>query len=143
MSAADRERLDQALARFGQVPANRWLGLRLVSCRPGGAEIAMPVRAEFLQEGGVVHGGIVGALADSCAAYGLVHSLNEGQTMTGVEFKLNFLRPAVLGKGDLVARCRVANRGRRLGVCEVEVAQDGRAVARGLFTFLFLNRPDD
>ncbi len=122
---------------FESVPVNRFLGYRLVSCSSEGVELRMPPRAEYAQEGGVVQGGLLGALADTASAYAFVPGLADDEGLTGVEFKINFLRPARPQGGELVARGRVVRRGRRLGVAEVEVEQEGRAVARGTFTYLF------
>lgn len=60
--------------------------------------------------------------------------------MTGVELKMNFLRPALADRGELRARSRVVQRGRRIGVCQVEVSQADRPVALGTFTYLFFER---
>jgi uncharacterized protein (TIGR00369 family) len=128
-------------AFFGAIPVNRFLGFTLVACGEGGAEVALPVRAEYLQEGGVVHGGILSALADTAAVYALVPGLSAGRAMTSIEFKMNFLRPALPGRGDLAARSRVVQQGRTVGVCQVEVVQAGRPVALGTFTYLFFDRP--
>ena len=58
--------------------------------------------------------------------------------MTSIEFKLNFLSPARPGGERLTARALVVRRGRRVGVCDVEVVQGDKLVAKGLFTYLFL-----
>lgn len=125
---------------FGRVPFNRWLGGRLLRSDAEGAELVLEPRPEFLQEGDAVQGGLLASLADTAAAYALVPTLHAGETMTAVEFKLNFLRPARLERGELRARASVRRRGRRIGVAEVEILQAGHAVAAGLFTFLFLPR---
>ena len=52
--------------------------------------------------------------------------------------RLNFLSPARANKGTLVARARVVRQGRRVGVCDVDVEQAAIIVAKGLFTYLFL-----
>lgn len=121
---------------FARVPINLHLGTRLLACGGGRAEIAMPVAPHYRQEGGVVQGGIVSAAADP-AAYSLLPGLVPGHTMMGVEFKINFLAPARIDGGDLLARARVVRQGRTLGVSEVEVSQGERQVALGVFTFLF------
>jgi uncharacterized protein (TIGR00369 family) len=113
------------------------LGFRLLACAGGRSEIAMPIEPHFRQEAGVVQGGMVSAAADAAAAYALLPGLAAGHTMMGVEFKINFLSPARIDGGDLVARARVVRQGRTLGVSEVEVHQGERQVALGLFTFLF------
>ena len=124
-------------ASFALIPINRHLGFRLLACASGRAEIAMPIRPHFRQEAGVVQGGMVSAAADAAAAYALLPGLPPNHTMMGVEFKINFLSPARIDGGDLVARARVVRQGRSLGVSEVEVHQGERQVALGVFTFLF------
>jgi uncharacterized protein (TIGR00369 family) len=126
---------------FPTVPINRHLGSTLERCDTGGAVVAMEPRAEYLQEGGAVQGGIVSALADAAAAYALIPTLGPRETMTGVEFKVNFLRGASLEGGTLRATSRLVRRGRKVAVIEVSVAQSGAEVALALFTFLFLPRP--
>jgi uncharacterized protein (TIGR00369 family) len=128
----------EALLR--STPVNRFLGFSLVACDEAGAELAMPPRQEHLQEKGVVQGGILTALADTAAVYALLPRLPPELDMTGVELKMNFLRPALADRGELRARSRVVQRGRRIGVCQVEVFQAGRPVALGTFTYLFFER---
>ena len=125
---------------FERAPINRFLGFRLEGCQPGESVLTLEPRQEFRQEGGTVHGGVVAALADSAAAYSFVTSLEEGMQMTGVEYKVNFLEPALVDGGPLLARASVVRRGRRLGLTEVSVSQLDRPVARGLFTFMFFGR---
>lgn len=125
---------------FSNVPFNRFLGFELVSCKEGLCVMTMPAREEFRQEGGVVQGGIVAAFADTASAYAFVSSLGESETMTGVEFKVNFLESAGIDAGELEAVAKVVRRGRRLGVSEVRVSQSGKTVLTGLFTYLFKKR---
>ena len=125
---------------FAGVPVNRTLGFTLVSCGADGAELTMPVREEYLQETGFLQGGIVSAFADTAAAYALLPGLRKGYGMTGVEFKINFLRPALPGRGDLTARGKVVRQGRTIGVVQVEVEQEGRMTALATFTYLFFER---
>ncbi len=132
---------DPLVEEFPNVPLNRLLGLRLERLEEGEAEVAMPVKEAYLQEGGVVHGGVISALADTAAVYALIPGLPEDRTLTGVEFKVSFLKPVRLGAGDLVARARTVRRGRQIGFSEVEVSQDGKPVATGTFTFLIYRAP--
>jgi uncharacterized protein (TIGR00369 family) len=125
---------------YERVPVNRHFGFRLLSRDVEGAVVSMDPLPAYLQEEGVVQGGIVAALADNAAVYAFLPDTGEGEVMTGVEFKVNFLRPALPENGPLVARSRVVRRGRRIGVCDVEVVQGDRPVARGLFTYLFMKR---
>jgi uncharacterized protein (TIGR00369 family) len=129
--------LDQ---KFLDVPANRYLGFQFVSRSAEGACISMKVMPDQLQEEGVLHGGIISALADTAAVYAFYPDLEPTRTMTSIEFKINFLNAALPGKGAVTAKSRILKRGKRTGVCEVEVTQAGKLVAMGIFTYLFFER---
>lgn len=128
------------MTAFDEVPANRHFGFRLLERSAQGATIAMEPRADLMQEEGVVHGGALSALADSAAVHAFYEDLPPDRSMTSIEFKVSFLSSARDGDGTLLARSRVVRRGARVGVCEVEVTQRERLVAKGLFTYLFLER---
>lgn len=125
------------LQRFGDVPLNRCLSFRLVQCTETGADVAVGVRPEFLQEEGVVHGGILASLADTAAVYAFWPFLDAGTRMSSIEFKINFLKPALVDRGEVLARSRVVQRGRTLGVCQVDVMQQGKTIAIGTYTYIF------
>jgi uncharacterized protein (TIGR00369 family) len=98
----------------------------------------MPVKEQFLQENGVVHGGIISAMADTTAVYAIHTQSQSGQNLTSIEFKINFLNPAVPDKGVLRAEASVVKRGQTVSLCDVEVTQDNLLIAKGLFTYLNL-----
>jgi uncharacterized protein (TIGR00369 family) len=130
-------RLPRALTTaFRRVPVNRLLKLRLVSRSSRAVVMSMPAGPSFLQETGIVHGALVALLADTAAVYLVLPDLPEGQTMASIEFKLNCLRPGLPGAGDLVARSRLVQRGRQVVVCETEVLQKRKPVAKALLTYL-------
>ncbi len=137
MSARDR-----TPQGFASVPANRFLGLRLVSRSAEEAVITMEVAPDHIQETGVVHGGILSAAADTAAVYLFHPDLADTQSMASIEFKMNFLRPATADGGPVPARSRLLRRGRKVGVCEVELTQADQVVAKGLFTYLFIDRSE-
>jgi len=133
MSRADLEGL---LAR---TPFSRFLGLRPPTAaeRETDAEavLALDVRPEFVQEAGRVHGGVLTSLADSAGVYALLEAGWHAR-FTGVELKLNFVRPVALDGPAMVARARIVQSGRRVALCDVEIAQAGKLLAKGLFTYL-------
>jgi uncharacterized protein (TIGR00369 family) len=104
------------------------------------AAVALPLRREFLQTEALVHGGILATLADTAAVYMLYGELDPRRTMTSIEFKLNFVRPAVLAGGEVEARAQLVRRGRTVALVDVEVVQRDALVAKGLFTYLFGDR---
>ncbi len=121
-------------------PVDRLFGYRLLRRSDSTATVAMVVKQDHLQAGGAVQGGILSALADTTAVALLVPNLPNGVGMTSIEFKINFLKAAVLGSEALVARARLVKRGRTIAVCEVNVEQGPDLVAKGLFTYIFFER---
>lgn len=131
---------DKLRAAFNNVPVNKLFSFSLDSCSAEQAEISMPADAAFVQEEGVIHGGIITALADTTAVYLLHPNLPEGKSMTSIELKMNFLRPALAGSGDLKAIARIVKRGKSVSVCEVDIFQKDKHVAKGLFTYLTFDK---
>jgi uncharacterized protein (TIGR00369 family) len=127
---------DMTPASFGRAPVNAFLGLELIRHDEREAEVRMPAREEFAQEYGVVHGGLLTALADTAAVYLTQPRLGEGERMTSIELKVNFLEGARPGAGDLRAIARLVRGGKRVVVCESRVYQGDREILIGLFTYL-------
>ena len=123
---------------FSSVPVNTLLGLVLRSHSPEGATVAMTPTAAMSQEYGVIHGGLLSTLADTAAVYALHPYLAEGERMTSIEFKINFLAAALASRGEVVATSSVAKRGRTVAVVNVNVNQGEQRVATGLFTYVIL-----
>jgi len=120
-------------------PVNQFFAYELRTRTETKAEVSMPVRAEFIQGEGYVQGGIISALADAAAVATLRPQLPSGRAMTSIEFKINFLKPASADAGDLIATASVVRSGRTVAVCDVEVMQQDNLVAKGLFTYLFID----
>lgn len=132
--------LTERLQSFDSVPIHQFLGLRMISPSPEEAIVEMDVSSDQIQETGVVHGGIVSALADATAANLFQPYVAEHLLTTSIEFKMNFLRPVLADRGPLTARAWVLRRGRKVAVAEVEVAQANKLVAKGMFTYLFVDK---
>ena len=127
-----------------RMPLVEVLGMREVEPDESGAiGLAMEPREDLLQSESVIHGGILSTLADTAAAWAVLRDQPMGETLTSIEFKLNFLRPARLDGGELLARGRVVRRGSRIAVIDGEVIQGGESVARGLFTYLVLGGDEE
>jgi uncharacterized protein (TIGR00369 family) len=121
---------------FARTPANRFLGTRLVARSAERVEVRMPSRPEMAQEYGVVQGGVLSGLADTAAVYLLIPEAMDRGRVHGVEFKMNFLRPALADGTDLVAVATPVKIGRSIAVCSVDITQADRLIARGTFTYL-------
>jgi len=126
----------RAYELFSRTAVNRLLGMRLVLHAPDRVEVQMAAKPEMGQEYGIVQGGIISALADTAAVYLLLPGAMDDGNVNGVEFKMNFLRPAVTDGSDLTAVAVPVKIGRKIAVCSVDVTQGDRLVARGMFTYL-------
>ncbi len=132
--------IDDRGADLERIPANRLFGWTYGDRSSDGAEMILPLRPEFVQREGIVHGGVVTALADTAAVYALVADLPDHHALTSVELKINFLRPVRPDGGDMVARSTVVKRGRRVAVCRVDILQGDQLAATGMFTYLIYER---
>ncbi|HMM75555.1 MAG TPA: PaaI family thioesterase [Gammaproteobacteria bacterium] len=126
----------------GQPAMSRLFGARMVALSPGETEIHIPLRPDFLQQTGNVHGGIVGALADSAAGYAALSLLDAQLEVVTVEYKINFVAPAY---GELlIGRGRVVRAGRTLQVCVAEIfaVKDGIETLCAYMTTTMMAVPD-
>ncbi len=96
----------------------KMLGARISKLKEGLVEISAKNRSAFNQQDGFVHAGVLATLTDSAAGYATLSLLPPGSNVLAVEFKLNFVRPAV---GDILrGRGRVRRLGKMISVCEIE-----------------------
>lgn len=136
-AATPRPTSAELAAILEAAPFNRLLGLRLLNRDDRVAEVGLAPREELLQEEGRVHGGLLSSLMDTTAVYLAWPQRPAGTSMTSIEFKLNFLRPAQLAGGEILARATPVKLGRMVAVVDVEAHQDGLLLAKGLFTYAF------
>jgi len=85
----------------------------------GKTEIHVPHWTGVEQQHGFVHGGVVGMVADSSAGYAAMTMIPANASVLSVEYKLNFLAPAVGEK--LIARGQVVRAGKTLIVSRSKV----------------------
>jgi uncharacterized protein (TIGR00369 family) len=130
--------VDPISAGFDQVAVNRTFGFERIRSGSEGAEIRLRPGAGLAQEYGVIHGGVIAALADTAAVYCVLPALPAGERMTSIEFKLNFTAAAMPDAAPLVATAHPAKVGRSVAVVRVDVRQGATLVATGLFTYLRL-----
>ncbi len=91
----------QIAERFiGAIPHARALGMKLTEVGEGTAEIAMAYDERFVgdPETGVIHGGAVSALMDTCCgAAAMSHPASPGATAT-IDLRIDYMRPAKPGQ---------------------------------------------
>ncbi|MBX6377558.1 MAG: PaaI family thioesterase [Clostridia bacterium] len=124
-------------ASFARGYFTDYLGMQLERIEYGRAEVYLPFRPLFKQAGGVVHGGVIFALADQATAMATLSVLPLDRGTTTVEMKLNFLKG--VQEGNLRAVGAVRRRGGRVVVAAADVFDEtGDLVATGLATLLVL-----
>jgi uncharacterized protein (TIGR00369 family) len=120
-----------------QPPAAQLIGMALESFGPGEAVVALQAEPRHGNPMGTVQGGLLAALADAAMGWAYMTTLEEGESYTTLEMKINFLKP--VWKGRVAARARVRKAGRTVGLVECDVfdAEEG-LLAHALSTCLVL-----
>jgi uncharacterized protein (TIGR00369 family) len=103
----------------------RDLGMQLTRIEDEYCETILIPAERHLQQHGLIHAGVLATMADhtsGCAARGVV---GLDRDVVSVEFKINFLRPAVADR----LRCRghVLRAGKMLVICEAEIFAEKEA----------------
>ena len=121
-------------------PVARLIGFTLTEVEPGRAVVALDADRRHANPMGTVHGGILCDIADAAMGIAYAATLDEGETFTTLELKINFLKPVRTGR--LVATGRVVKGGRSVGLTECDVVDDKeRLVARASSTCMTLRGP--
>jgi uncharacterized protein (TIGR00369 family) len=103
---------------FGRQSFMSTIGAEMVSVGRGTVEIRFPFSTKLTQQNGFVHAGAVTSIMDSACGYAALSVAPEAGDVLSVEFKANFLSPAV-GE-SFVARAFVKRAGKRLAVCTAD-----------------------
>lgn len=116
-------------------PAARLLGRRVLETgrEQGKVRLEFQAKPEFTNPIGVIHGGFLTTMLDEVMGEAIGAKLGHGEFAPTVELKVNFIRPAQVGK--LVAEGRIVYRGISLVFLEGELRTvDGQLIATGSAT---------
>jgi uncharacterized protein (TIGR00369 family) len=109
-------------------------GFVLAEAKPGRVVLRMRVDKRHMQVHGVVHGGVLAALADTAGGLASYMACPRGTRVATIEMKINYLE-SVEG-GIVEAEARVIRRGRHIAVVDCDVRDDHRRlVGKSLMTF--------
>jgi uncharacterized protein (TIGR00369 family) len=114
--------------------ATRYLGFSLESIGAGRASLRLEAGSRHKQLLGVVHGGILAALADTAAAIAAHTVAPKGTALATIELKINYLEPVPGGRVRAEARVLRAGRNFVVSECEIFTAK-GKLAAKALLTF--------
>jgi len=133
----DSHRAERVGSVFRAQPLMQALGVKLVTVSAGEASLQMSCRNEHMQHHGVLHGGVVATLLDAACGAAAFSLMLEGEGVVVVEFKVNFLEPAV--GIEIAAIGKVKRAGNRLVACVADafiVEKKDTTVATMLATLL-------
>ena len=102
-----------------QAPVARLIGFELISIRHGESVIELEASDSHANPMGTLHGGILCDIADAAMGIAFASTLDDGESFTTLELKINFLRP--VWKEKLRALGKVIKRGKSVGMVECEV----------------------
>src|SRR3982074_183566 len=118
-------------------PVARLVGFRIVEVTPGRAVFEMEAGPQHANPMGTLHGGILCDIADAAMGIAYASTLEEGESFTTLELKINFLKP--VWKARLLAIGRVVKQGRTVGMVECDITDEkGNLVARATSTCMTL-----
>jgi uncharacterized protein (TIGR00369 family) len=116
--------------RLPPPPIAGLIGFSLLSCEPGRAVFELTTDLErHANPMGTIHGGVLCDLADAAMGFAYASTLEQTETFTTLELKINFLRP--VWQTRITATGNVVQRGRSVGLVECDIVDaEHRLVAR-------------
>ncbi len=120
-------------------PVALLIGFEPVAVERGAAVFRLEARRDkHANPMGTLHGGILCVVVDGAMGMACASLLDEGESFTTLELKINFLRPVL--DALLEARARVVHSGRSMVYleCEVVTLPEGKLVAKASSTCTIL-----
>src|SRR5881409_1358115 len=134
MSKEEKRVTELVRRRMRESRSTELLGFDVESVHAGRAIFRLDVKPNHKQVHGVVHGGILAALADTTAAIAAYTAIPKGTEIVTVELKINYLEPVPGGR--IKADARVLRTGRNFIVTECEIWNENNSLAaKALLTF--------
>ena len=100
------------------------IGFTLVSVERGQAVIEMDATERHANPMGTLHGGVLCDIADAAMGMALASTLEEAETFTTLEMKINFLKP--IWKAKLRAVGRIIKEGRTISLAECNLTDESQ-----------------
>lgn len=120
------------------MPLTELLGMNLTSVELGMAVFEYEISPQHTNTMGTLHGGVLCAMADTAMGAAFFTVLEEGESLTTLELKINYLKPVWQGK--LIATANVVRRGRTTGLVECNIMdENGQLIARASSTYMAIS----
>ncbi len=109
------------------------IGLDMYERGDGYSKARIAIGPDHMNPHGVVHGGVLYAMADTGMGAALYSRLRDDESCATIEVKMVYM--ATVREGTVECETRLLNKGRRVAVLESEVRLGERLVAKALGTF--------
>ena len=103
-------------------PIAKLIGFRVTSVKRGEAVFEFQAAQRHTNPMGTVQGGVLCCVADAAMGYAYASTLEEGESFTTLELKINYLKP--VWNARLRAVGRVVRRGRTIGLTQCDVMDE-------------------
>jgi len=117
-------------------PYYKAMGMSIATMVVGNVSLRIEIQASQLNADGIVHGGVLPAIADGAMGNALRTLYGQSAQVLTAEVHLHYLRP--VSGGAVIAEGKVVRSGRRLSFGEVEIREEsrGKIVAKGSGLFV-------
>lgn len=134
LKAIEHLAADELKQRLKTSNTAKQFGFVLAEAERGRVILRMRVGERHKQVHGVVHGGVLAALADTAGGLATFMACPRGTRVATIEMKINYLE-AVEG-GNVIAEARVVRRGKHIAVVDCDLRDDvRRLIGKALMTF--------
>ena len=114
---------------YKRIPYYSTLGLKLQEIGNGKATFEIQISEELTQNG-MVHGGVIASLIDSCCACAAISLVYPNGYITTIDLQVEFLKPAT--KGMLNAKAKCIKAGKNIFFCKAKVWNgEGELISTG------------
>jgi uncharacterized protein (TIGR00369 family) len=121
-------------SRLRESNTAKQFGFALVEAQRGKVILQMNVNDSHLQVHGVVHGGVLAALADTAGGLATYMACPPGTRVATIEMKINYLE--AVEDGHVIAEANVVRIGRHIAVVDCDLRNGAqRLVGKALMTF--------
>jgi uncharacterized protein (TIGR00369 family) len=118
-------------------PVADLIGIEVVERGEGETVFKLEAEERHSNPMGTIHGGILCDLADAAMGMAFFTTLEDGESFTTLELKINYLRP--FWTGTLLAHGKVVSRGKTIGLTECRIVDDqARLIAHATSTCMAL-----
>ncbi len=120
-----------------QPPVATLVGFAITSVEPGQAVVEFEAGERHANAMGTLHGGVLCDIADAAMGIAYASTLEEGESFTTLELKINYLKP--VWRAGLRAVGKIVKQGRTVGLVECDITDEKqRLIARTSSTCMTL-----